>query len=160
MILSEPKMHDDDKTCPTFQPACLCPNSCATNDDARSSHGRWNHNTRFSLEARFPTLERQLSRIYPNCLSEILCLNRTRCVRRRREVNCSVLACSCGRVASSEVCDRRIVKSTDHGPLNYDDEQRKKVVSSAVPIDTPLSTGGNITKASSKEKSASHMNIT
>ena len=29
---NEPKMHDNDKTCFTFQPACLCPNSCATND--------------------------------------------------------------------------------------------------------------------------------
>ena len=27
---NEPKMHDNDKTSFTFQPACLCPNSCAT----------------------------------------------------------------------------------------------------------------------------------
>ena len=26
-------MHDDDKTCFTFEPACLCPNSSATDDD-------------------------------------------------------------------------------------------------------------------------------
>ena len=25
-------MHDNDETCFTFQRACLCPNSCATND--------------------------------------------------------------------------------------------------------------------------------
>ena len=30
---NEPKMHDNDKTCFTFQPVCFCPNSCATNDD-------------------------------------------------------------------------------------------------------------------------------
>ena len=26
-------MHDNDKTCFVFRTACLCPNSCATNDD-------------------------------------------------------------------------------------------------------------------------------
>ena len=31
--LNEPMMHDNDKTCLTFQSTCLCPNSCATNDD-------------------------------------------------------------------------------------------------------------------------------
>ena len=30
---NEPKMHDIDKTCFVFRTACLCPNSCATNDD-------------------------------------------------------------------------------------------------------------------------------
>ena len=30
---NEPKMHDNDKTCFTFRTACLCPNSCATDDD-------------------------------------------------------------------------------------------------------------------------------
>ena len=30
---SEPKMHDNDKTCLVFRTACLCPNSCAANDD-------------------------------------------------------------------------------------------------------------------------------
>ena len=30
---NEPKMHDNDKTCFVFPTACLCPDSCETNDD-------------------------------------------------------------------------------------------------------------------------------
>ena len=37
MTRHEPKIHDNDNTGFTFQPACLCPNSCATNDARQMS---------------------------------------------------------------------------------------------------------------------------
>ena len=33
MTPDDPKMRDKDRTCFTFQPACLCPSSCAARDD-------------------------------------------------------------------------------------------------------------------------------
>ena len=36
MTPDEPKMQENDKTYFVIQPACLCPNSCATRDDRQT----------------------------------------------------------------------------------------------------------------------------
>ena len=41
MTPDDPNMRDKDRTCFTFQPACLRPNSCATNDDRQMEWMEW-----------------------------------------------------------------------------------------------------------------------
>ena len=42
-------MHDNDKTCFVFRTACLCPNSCETNDDRQMRMTDKDTPHRFSL---------------------------------------------------------------------------------------------------------------